>query len=105
MGTIIAIHRTVGEVHETHFYGKPERVVLEAAVDPAMLWSSAPKVYLTGLSAIHTQKRLAKVLARIDPTATHRLERLAAEDVLGRTGLTAQAYRQGLVKPKYGYGG
>lgn len=106
MGTVIAIRRSFGESVETKFYGKPDDVKLEAIIDPVILWSSAPKVYLTGISAIPTQKRIVALLAKIDPTATYKLERLAAEDVLGITGLTARPNKQqGRIMPKYGNGG
>jgi hypothetical protein len=105
MSTVLMIHRTVGEAVEAHLYGKPDDVKLETILDPAVLWSTAPKVYLTGLSALKTQKRLTALLAKIDSGATHRLERLAAEDALRAPGLTASARRQGRVMPKYGNGG
>lgn len=105
MGTVLMIHRIVGETVEAHLYGKPDDSKLETIVDPAVLWSAAPKVYLTGLSAINTQKRLMAQLAKIDSGATHRIERMAVEDVMRTPGLTASARRQGRVKPKYGLGG
>ena len=106
MGSVIMIHRRLGDHIEHQLYGKPDDVPLEMIIDPTVLWSADPKVYLTGLGAVKTQKRIAALLAQIDPEAEYRLERRAPEDVLMRPpGLTASSRVQGRVMPKYGNGG
>lgn len=102
MATVIQIRVAGGEAR---LYGKPDDVALATITDPAVLWSAEPKIYLTGLGALPTQKRLVALLAKIDPTTKYEFERLAAEDVLRAPGLTAGARHEGRVMPKYGRGG
>lgn len=102
MSSVILIHKLGEEV--PRIYGKPDNVKLEIVTDPAVLWSVEPKVYLTGLSALPTQKRLVKLLASIDPSSSYTISRAPAEDHKLQ-GLTARATREGRVMPKYGNGG
>lgn len=108
MSVILLIHQLDkhGNRVKTHNYNKDPRVSLDKVTAFEELVGTKPQVYMTGLGAMPTQKKLVEVLARLSKSfheTTFIVERAPAE---GLGGLTARSHiSNGTVAPHKVRGG
>lgn len=82
MSTAILIHKILNDKSRlTFFYNKIIGCSIENIKDIKDIVGDNPQLYLTGLGALNTQKRLAKKLKELDPLSTYITERVPFDDL------------------------